>query len=311
MKKTTFALLALLVTVPFTQATFAQSETSADQETTLASDTMTEEQAYQAWAEQFLNSLNPQTGTIELPGGIASLDVPENFYYLSPEDAKKILEDAWGNPPSELSLGMLFPAAYTPLDGNSWGVTIDFEQQGYVSDEDAADIDYNDLLEDMQADTREESTYRQEQGFESLELVGWAAQPYYDANTHKLYWAKELRFGDMDENTLNYNVRALGRRGVLVMNFIASMPQLEEIEASRDQVLAMATFNDGHRYSQFNPDMDEVAAYGIGGLIAGKVLAKTGFLAIALVFLKKFWFILLLPLIWLKDLVLKKKTTDA
>lgn len=305
MNKSFIAAMVLLAALPATlQAQTVDADNPASESST---EIQSEEQAYQAWAEQFLNSLDPQTGTIELPGGIASLEVPDSFYYLSPEDAKKVLEDAWGNPPSELGLGMLFPSAYTPLDGDSWGVTIDFEQQGYVSDEDAADIDYTDLLAEMQADTREESKYRVEQGFETLELVGWAAQPYYDANTHKLYWAKELRFGDMEQNTLNYNVRALGRRGVLVMNFIASMPQLPEIEASRDQVLAMATFNDGHRYSQFNPDIDEVAAYGIGGLIAGKVLAKTGFLAIALVFLKKFWFVLLLPLLWLKNLVFKKK----
>ncbi|AFU99048.1 DUF2167 domain-containing protein [Simiduia agarivorans] len=306
MNKSFIAAMVLLAALP--AALQAQTVDADNPASETSTEVQSEEQAYQAWAEQFLNSLDPQTGTIELPGGIASLEVPDSFYYLSPEDAKKVLEDAWGNPPSELGLGMLFPSAYTPLDGDSWGVTIDFEQQGYVSDEDAADIDYNDLLAEMQADTREESKYRVEQGFETLELVGWAAQPYYDANTHKLYWAKELRFGDMEQNTLNYNVRALGRRGVLVMNFIASMPQLPEIEASRDQVLAMATFNDGHRYSQFNPDIDEVAAYGIGGLIAGKVLAKTGFLAIALVFLKKFWFVLLLPLLWLKNLVFKKKT---
>ncbi|TYA89160.1 DUF2167 domain-containing protein, partial [Seonamhaeicola marinus] len=39
------------------------------------------------------------------------------------------------------------------------------------------------------------------------------------------------------------------------------------------------------RYSDFNPDIDQVAAYGIGGLIAGKILAKAGFFAVIL----KFW----------------------
>lgn len=30
------------------------------------------------------------------------------------------------------------------------------------------------------------------------------------------------------------------------------------------------------RYADFNPDIDEVAAYGVGALIAGKVAAKAG-----------------------------------
>ena len=34
--------------------------------------------------------------------------------------------------------------------------------------------------------------------------------------------------------------------------------------------------------------MDKVAAYGIGGLVAGKVMAKAGLFAAALIFLKKF-----------------------
>jgi uncharacterized membrane-anchored protein len=45
------------------------------------------------------------------------------------------------------------------------------------------------------------------------------------------------------------------------------------------------TFNEGHRYSDFNPDVDEVAAWTVGGLVAGKVLAKVGFFAGLL----KFW----------------------
>lgn len=95
------------------------------------------------------------------------------------------------------------------------------------------------------------------------------------------------------------------------MNFIANMEQLDEVNEARDEVLAMASFNDGHKYSEFDPDIDQVAAYGIGGLIAGKVLAKTGFLALALVFLKKFWFVLLLPLYWLKNRFFSKKETQA
>ncbi|MDN3638405.1 DUF2167 domain-containing protein [Simiduia curdlanivorans] len=308
--------LALLLISSLTSISFAQTTETAAPETpssetinaeTTDTELSSEEQAYQQWAVDFLDSLNPQTGTIALPGGIANLEVPEGFYYLSPEDAKRVLEEAWGNPESELGWGMLFPAGYTPIDGAAWGVTIDYEAEGHVADEDAAEIDYDELLEDMQADTKSESTFRVDAGFDAISLIGWAAQPYYDAETHKLYWAKELKFGDAEENTLNYNVRILGREGVLVLNFIASMPQLAEIEAARNDVLAMASFTDGNRYTQFDPAIDQVAAYGIGGLIAGKVLAKTGLIAVALVFLKKFWFLLFLPLIWLKNVIFKKK----
>ena len=66
------------------------------------------------------------------------------------------------------------------------------------------------------------------------------------------------------------------------------MDQKPLIEDNLDSVLALANFEDGSRYSDFNPDVDKVAAYGLGGLVAGKVLAKTGILAAVLLLLKKF-----------------------
>ena len=134
-------------------------------------------------------------------------------------------------------------------------------------------------------------SYRQDQGYESLELIGWAAEPYYDESAHKLHWAKELNFGEADYNTLNYNIRALGRKGYLVLNFIADMSQLEEIDDALPAVLAAAEFREGYRYEEFDPQYDEIAAYGIGALVAGKAMAKFGLFAkLALVF-KKFWIV--------------------
>ena len=43
----------------------------------------------------------------------------------------------------------------------------------------------------------------------------------------------------------------------------------------------IAEFTAGNRYEDFDSNIDEVAAWGIGGLIAGKVLLKTGAVAAA------------------------------
>ena len=253
-----------------------------------------EQQQYLAWAQRTWEGMERSSGTVELPGGVARLEVPESFYYLNPQDSKTVLEEIWGNPEGELTLGMLFPAGATPFDGDSWGVTIEYSEEGYIRDDDAAEIDYGELLQDMKASTREESKYRVENGYESISLVGWAEPPYYDAEQKKLYWAKELAFGEMESNTLNYNIRVLGRKGVLVLNFIAGMSELEDIQQNRDAVLSMASFNPGYKYEEFDPEVDKVAAYGLGALVAGKVLAKTGALAGLLLLLKKFW--VLIPL---------------
>ena len=275
----------------------------------MADDELSDDEKYVQWSQEIWNSLNRMTGEIKLPNAVATLNVPEDFYYLSPEDTDKVLVDVWGNPPGHNTLGMLFPADSTPFDNGSWAVTIEYEEDGYVSDKDADDINYSELLEQMQSDTRLASEDRVSQGYESIELVGWASQPYYDIANHKLYWAKEVQFGSNPVNTLNYNIRILGRKGVLVLNFIASIDQKQVIESKLDSVLALANFDQGSEYDDFDPDIDDVAAYGLGALVAGKVIAKTGFLAAGLIFLKKFGILFLVAIgAFLKRIFSRKET---
>ena len=93
-----------------------------------------------------------------------------------------------------------------------------------------------------------------------------------------------------------------------MLNFIAGMHQLPQIEESVPAVLAMTDFNDGNRYADFNPDLDEVAAYGLGALIAGKAAAKVGLLAAALVLLKKLWILPVLLIGWVWRRITGKKS---
>lgn len=254
------------------------------------------EEKYIIWAKGIWESLDRKSGLVTLDSADAVLNVPENFYYLNNKDSEKILVEIWGNPPGQKVLGMLFPAESTPFDQDSWAVTIEYEEDGYVSDEDADEIDYDDLLSQMKKDTLASSKVRVEKGYESIELVGWASSPYYDTAEKKLHWAKEIKFGEQELNTLNYNIRVLGRKGVLVLNFIADIDQKEVIESNIETVLALAEFDQGAQYSDFNPEVDKIAAYGIGALVAGKVIAKTGLIAVALIFLKKFGIFILIGL---------------
>lgn len=247
-------------------------------------------------------------GDVTIGDGLANLSVPEGFYFLDAEDAQYVLQELWGNPPAPEVMGMVFPADATPLHGDTWGLEIFFDEIGYVSDEDAATYDYASVLTAMREDTAAANDWRVENGYPQIQLIGWAEPPKYEASERSLYWAKELSFEGDDENTLNYNIRVLGRRGVLVQNFIAPMSALPEVQAAVPTILAMTEFNPGHTYAEFDPSVDTVAAVGIGGLIAGKVLAKTGFLAIAMVFLKKAWILLLLPLFWVKNLLTRNRS---
>ncbi len=260
--------------------------------------------------QEFMASLNPQTGVVPLAAANATLQLPESLVYFDPKDTERILVEAWGNPPNSATLGMLFPVEFTPFDPGSWAVTIEYQEDGYVSDKDADKINYDDMLKSMKKESVQISKQLVAEGYQSQELIGWAAPPFYDAAEHKLHWAQELKFGGVEQNTLNYNIRVLGRKGVLILNFIAAIDQLEQIEAAMPTVLASAEFDQGSTYADYQPGVDKVAAYGIGALVAGKILAKTGLLAAGLIFLKKFWFILLLPLYALRKKFGKKKVEE-
>ena len=138
------------------------------------------------------------------------------------------------------------------------------------------------LMEEMQADAAAANEERTKAGYESIAIVGWASKPYYDSEKKVLHWAKEIKFGETDGTTLNYNVRILGRKGVIVLNAVASMLQLPDVKQNIEPVLASFSYSDGNKYADFNPELDEVAAWTIGGLVAGKVLAKAGILALLL-----------------------------
>ena len=122
-------------------------------------------------------------------------------------------------------------------------------------------------------------------------------KPFYDSENKKLYWAKELKFEDSEINTLNYNIRILGRKGYLNLNAIGDMTILNEFKGDVDQIFASVSFKEGSTYREFNPSIDKIAAYGIGGLIAGKVLLKVGLLAKLGILLAKFWKILLVAIV--------------
>jgi uncharacterized membrane-anchored protein len=223
--------------------------------------------------------LHYQTGEITLPNKVASLHLNSEYRYLDPKETEKLLV-AWGNPPeaAQDTEGAVVPAAVDPFSERGWAVVLSYMDDGHVDDSDARKIDYKDLMADMKKSTEESNEERVKAGYGSVKLVGWATEPRYDSSTHKMYWAKELDFGS-DHHTLNYDVRVLGREGVLSMNAVGTMDQLSSIQSDMTTLLAQADFNKGYRYEEYNKSTDKLAAYGLGALVAGGVAAKLGLFA--------------------------------
>lgn len=237
-------------------------------------------------------SLDFQTGRVRVADDLATIDLPDGWAYLQAADARFVVEDLWGNPQDPSVVGFVAPpdgGEGGGEGGGNWGIVVSYEHDGHVEDSDAASIDFDELLASMQADSREQAERLEALGYASAELVDWAEAPHYDAAERKLYWAKRLQFSDTEGETLNYDVRILGREGVLVLTAVAGVEALAEVAAGCRAILASTEFQPGHRYEEFEPGTDRLAAYGIGGLIAGKALLKAGLFAKLGLFLAKGW----------------------
>lgn len=266
-------------------------------------------------ADEFVASLKFQQGKITLPNSIATLSLPESFRYLPPDDSERVLVQAWGNPPGDKTLGMIFPTNVSPVSQDGWGVVITYQEDGHVKDDDADSIKYDDLLKDMKEATASFNEERKKQGYGAMTLVGWAENPSYDKSTHKFYWAKELATDSATQHSLNYNIRVLGRNGVLVLNAVAGMNQIAEIKREMQNVVAFSDFTPGNRYADFDSKTDKVAEYGLAALVAGGVAAKLGFFGKIFALLLAFKKILLIGLAAFGGAIYKffggKKKEDA
>lgn len=241
---------------------------------------------------EFKKGLSPRTGRIALPAAEASLNLGQAYYFLGPEDARKVLVDAWGNHPDTADgvLGMIFPAGAD--FSNSWGAVVTYEEPGHILDKDAATQDYGAVLKDMQEATEESNKERASAGYQPLHLAGWAQAPTYDASRKVLVWAQDLAAEGETEHSLNYDVRSLGRTKVLSLNMVDGMSNLPTVRAAADSLGATVQFDPGARYADFVPGSDSEAGYGLAGLVAAgagvAAAKKLGLLGVILAFGKKF-----------------------
>ena len=102
--------------------------------------------------EALAADLHPASGDIRIAEADAVLHLGKNYYFLPATEARRVLVDAWGNPPDVATdvLGLVFPAGKTFAD-DTWAAVVTYDPSGYVSDEDAQSTDYAELLEQMQA----------------------------------------------------------------------------------------------------------------------------------------------------------------
>jgi len=205
-----------------------------------------------------------------------TLDLPEGFFFLAKKDADEMMR-RFGNQDDPSLLGVVLkPEA-------SWLVTISFDAEGYVKDEDGEKLDADEILKAISDGTEEANKYRVEHGFKAMHVDGWSEPPHYDRKTHHLIWA--VSGSDADGTSINYNTRVLGRRGYASLNLIDAPEKLAQSKLEAATLLDVTHFDSGARYEDFNEKSDKVAEYGLAALVAGGAgaaalkLAKVGLLA--------------------------------
>jgi uncharacterized membrane-anchored protein len=242
-------------------------------------------------AQALVEQLSPRSGAIPIPEARATLDLGERYMFYGAADARRILVEVWGNPPEQADgvLGLVMPAGSTPFS-DTWGAVVTYEETGHVDDDDARDADYDALMAEMQEAAIAANEERRAAGYGAVNVVGWAQAPRYDSVNHSVVWAREIAFEGDGVNALNYDLRTLGRTGVLSINLITSMPELGEMREVAQDFTQIAAFDPGASYDDFDSSTDEAAGYGIAGLVAGgaglAVAKKVGVLAVLLKFIK-------------------------
>lgn len=214
----------------------------------------------------------PASGSM---GPYAQIQIPDGFLFTGPEGTQQFLK-LTENPPDPKTVGVLLPSG----DAERFMVFFTYDDSGHVKDDDSAEIDADRLLAGIKAGNEAGNAERRRQGWEGIQIMDWAVPPGYEAATHRLAWGIRGTT-DGGQPLANYDVRVLGRTGVMSVTLACSPEQVQSLIPRLQELLGGFEFKAGHRYAEWRSG-DKLASYGLTGLIAGGAVvaaAKAGWLA--------------------------------
>ena len=230
-------------------------------------------------AEKLGWKIGPTKGDLK---GRALIEVPEGFRFLDSADAARLLVLS-GNRSTGKELGVIENKAA------GWWVIFEFDDVGYVKDDEKNKLDADKLLKSIKAGNEQGNEYRKENGQAPISIVGWHVKPNFNDETKNLEWS--ILAESRGSKFVNYNVRVLGRNGVTEVTLIDDLESVDKSLPGFREVLKNFAYKSGESYSEFKSG-DKIAEYGLGALVLGGAAAvgyKLGFFATLGVFFKKFF----------------------
>ena len=223
--------------------------------------------------DAFNNELGLKNGPLDGDMGIATIKVPAAFVFTNGAGAKRWAE-LTTNPVSGKEIGLLGPA-----DG-SYLVLLEFDEVGYVKDDEKDQLDADGLLESFKEGTASFNEERAKAGVPLMTILGWEQKPAYNEPAHALEWCVRAQSGG--QPSINFNTRLLGRSGYVgVTLMFGGEVTLAQVLPGFRELLKGFSYKGGETYSEFK-EGDRIAEYGLAALVAGGGLAlaaKSGLLA--------------------------------
>ncbi len=211
-------------------------------------------------------------------GSFAEIDLPNGYWFTGKKGTEKLMQ-MMGNLVNHHEEGFLAPGnIFQKGDTQPWIVVFEFNDIGYVKDDEKKSIDAAKLLDGMKEGVKEGNVERKRHNLPEMEVVGWAVEPHYNEKTNNLEWGLLLQT-EKGDRVINYDVRMLGRNGVMQSTLVLSPGQLTKALPDFREVLAAFSFKSGQKYAEYR-EGDRIAKIGLTALIAGGAAAaawKFGF----------------------------------
>ena len=242
---------------------------------------------------QAINNLPWETGPLVYNYNLANskINISGDFSILRNEDAHQML--FWLNG-TEFS----YVDMYAMSDIDASQLLFSYTDSGYVKTDDWTKVDTDKFIKEIRENYKLDNETRKKNGQLTIMDVTWHKIPYLDDTFNSVYYALNVEWSN-NTSSVEGTAIIIGREGYTTANYVGGDQGYSE--SMLLNLSKMHKFNATKEYKDWKSG-DKVAAAGIAALLAstlGVKFLKPGILAVVAIFLKKFWFIIFIPLIWL------------